>query len=419
MGFFASTRAVAVLLLILFTAPQATWADQNQNGTGNAITTEISTTQREAIASAARRALRFITLARNAIHNKDPVQARAQVRKARELLSLIEAARPTVRVKEHIWVVRQHMDYASSQDVINDLALIDAELLNLAHTLPTNKAHRHLQATQAYLEQNDSAAARRELDRLEASLVVVEFDLPLATSEQQIRLAQAALFRNRLAEADKNLGAAEESIQFVTLSGSARSASARTLLGRAAKNYADKNYAAAKVDLARAGERFRDAGKHADEKSREEAQKLAADIDALNDRIEGVADDHTHKFGNFLHRSAALIEREAQDLWLRYRQQQDANRTLRKLLDAKTHLHYAEHDLDTGRDHHAIRKELESTIIYLNEALNTADSPLRDRIIQLRMDVHALGNVLNGDREQARVRYEQVMADLMNLIHQP
>ena len=128
---------------------------------------------------------------------------------------------------------------------------------------------------------------------------------------------------------------------------------------------------------------------------------------------------YTHTLGNFLHRNAALIEREAEDLWLRYKRQRAANQTLRKLLDAKTHLHYAEHDLIKGRDSDSIRKDLESTDRYLEESLNEAEPPMREQISQLRKELHALEEDLDGDREQARARYEQMMADLLHLIHEP
>ena len=410
---------LATVLLSAIAVPHATWAKQNQDNAGNTLSSKASATQREAITYAALRTLRHITQARNAIHKNDIDQAREDVQQAQELLALIEAARPTIRLKEHIWVARQHMNYESAEDVINDLTLIDAELLSLGDLMPTAKAHRHLQSAQALMMKNDTRAARQELDRLEASLIFTEFDLPLAASEQQILAAQEALARNQPAVADKNLVAAEDSIQFITLGGSAPLVSSRTHLGRAATSYSDEYYAAAKADLAQASEWLRRAGNDADKKSRMEAQKLAAEIDALKDKLDNDSDDYTHTLGNFLHRNTALIEREAEDLWLRYKRQRAANQTLRKLLDAKTHLHYAEHDLIKGRDSDSIRKDLESADRYLEESLSEAEPPMREQISQLRKELHALEEDLDDDREQARARYEQMMADLLHLIHEP
>ncbi len=411
-----SMTAAVLLSAVVF--PYATWAKKDQGHVGDTVTSRAAATQREAITSAALRTLRHITRARNAIHKNDINQARVDVQQAQELLALIEAARPTVRLKEHIWVARQHMDYETAQDVINDLTLIDAELLSLGDIVPTAKAHRHLQSAQTLMMKNDTRAARQELDRLEASLVFTEFDLPLAVSEQQILAAQEALARNLPAAADKNLAAVEESIQFITLGGSAPLVSARTHLSRAAKNYADEYYAAARADLAQASEWLRKAGNDADEKSRKEAQILAAKIEALKDKLDNDADDHTHTLANFLHHIAVLTEREAEDLWLRYKQQRAANKTLRKLLDARTHLHYAEHDLTKGRNSDTIRKELESADRYLEESLSEAEPPMREQILQLRKEVLALEEDLDGDPEQARARYEQTMADLLHLIHE-
>jgi|GEM_PF-6792425 len=408
---------VTALLLSGIAATPPASAEQAQEVVSNAITSTVPAAQREAIASAALRMLRYITRARSAIHKNDLDQARQDVQQAHELMALIEAARPASRLKEYIWVTRQHMDYETAEDVIDDLTLIDAELLSLGDIMPTAQAHRHLQATQALMKKNDTKAARQELDRLEASLVFTEFDLPLAACEQQILAAQEALTRNQPAAADKNLVAAEESIQFITLGGGAALVSARTHLSRAVNNYHDEYFAAAKADLAQASEWLRRAGKDTDEKGRKEAQKLAANIDTLKDKLDAEADDHTKTLSVFLHRSVALIEREAEDLWLRYKRQQAANHTLRKLLDAKMHLYYGKIDLAQGRDTDSIRKELESTDRYLEEALNQAEPPVRERIKHLREEIHALEKNLDGDRKQVKAQYEQTMTNLVQLIH--
>jgi len=405
------------LLLSGIAATNPASAGQAQKLASNSITSTVPAAQREAITSAAIRTLRYITQARSAIHKNDLDQARQNVQQARELTALIEAARPASRLKEYIWVARQHMDYETAEDVIDDLTLIDAELLSLGDIMATAPAHRHLQATQALMKKNDTEAARQELDRLEASLVFTEFDLPLAACQQQILAAQEALARNQPAAADKNLVAAEESIQFITLGGGAALVGMRAHLSRAAKNYHDEYFAAAKADLAQASEWLRRAGKDGDEKSRKEAQKLAADIDALKDKLDAEADEHTHTLSAFFHRSVALIEREAEDLWLRYKLQQAANHTLRKLLDAKIHLYYGKIDLAQGRGTDSIRKEPESTDRHLEEALNQAEPPVRERIKILREEVHALEQNLDGDRKQVKARYEQTMTNLVQLIH--
>ena len=338
------------LLLSGIAATNPASAGQAQKLASNSITSTVPAAQREAITSAAIRTLRYITQARSAIHKNDLDQARQNVQQARELTTLIEAA-------------------------------------------------------------------RQELDRLEASLVFTEFDLPLAACQQQILAAQEALARNQPAAADKNLVAAEESIQFITLGGGAALVGMRAHLSRAAKNYHDEYFAAAKADLAQASEWLRRAGKDGDEKSRKEAQKLAADIDALKDKLDAEADEHTHTLSAFFHRSVALIEREAEDLWLRYKLQQAANNTLRKLLDAKIHLYYGKIDLAQGRGTDSIRKELESTDRYLEEALSQAEPPVSERIKHLREEVRALEQNLDGDRKQVKARYEQTMTNLVQLIH--
>jgi hypothetical protein len=407
---------ISALLLSVTTLPAAAWSAQDQDAGGDTVTSMVPDSQRDLIAAAALRTLRWITQARSAIHDNDLDQARQSVQEASEHLELIAAARPAARLKEHIWVARQHMGYETAQDVIGDLTVIDTELLRLGETMPTAKAREHLQAAEALVLKNDTEAARQQLDRLESALFFTEFDLPLAASEEQILAAQEALVRNEPAAADKNLVAAEESIQFVILGGSASLVGARIHLLRAAKNYADEYYAAARADLAQAREWLRRAGAGSNKKSRREAHKLAAQIDALKDKLDVEAEDYSHTLRGFVHRNWVMIEREAEDLWVRYKRQQAANHTLHKLLDARMHLYYAEHDLAAGRNAHTVKKELESTDAYLEEALVEARPAQRKRIFQLRNEIQALQTDIGGDPKQSAVRYEKAMADLQGVI---
>ncbi|MFQ5642607.1 MAG: YfdX family protein [Thiogranum sp.] len=374
--------------------------------------------QRKAIGSAAIRTLRYVTRARSAIHGKDLKTAEQDLERARELLDLVRAARPAASIKEHIWVARQHMEYETAAEVRDDLMLIDAELVNLAGTTPTLEAHRHLQAAQSLLLADDVPAARTELDRLEAALVFTELDLPLAAAEEQIITAQALLTEGKTDAADKTLAAAEESIQFLAVLGSTPLARARDDLHSAADNYLEKHYAAARADLARAGSWLRLASERSAEKGKQGAQQLADEIEALGKRIEQETGNRAHTLGGFIHRSLALIEHEAESMWLRYRQQQAINKTLRGLIDAKLHLFYAGHELESDHDDALMRarEELRRADRYLGEALQEAQPEIRERITAVRVEIAAMEAGLDGDREDAKARYEETMADLRRLI---
>jgi len=80
------------------------------------------------------------------------------------------------------------------------------------------------------------------------------------------------------------------------------------------------------------------------------------------------------------------------------------------------HLYYAEHDLIKGRNTDTIRKELQSTNRYLEQALSQAEPPVRERIEHLRKQVQALEQDLGGDRGQLETRYQQAMSELIQLI---
>ncbi len=103
----------------------------------------ISTADESAISSAAVKVLRHIATARGAIHDNDLEQAQADLKQARELIDIIKASLPTAKVKDHIWVAKEHLDYKSTEDVIPDLIPIYAELDNIEDLVPVEQAKKH------------------------------------------------------------------------------------------------------------------------------------------------------------------------------------------------------------------------------------------------------------------------------------
>lgn len=375
-----------------------------------------SVAQREAAASIAVRTLRYITQARSAIHDNNINKALQNLQWARELLELIKAATPTSQIKGHIWVANEHMKYETAEETIEDLVLIDFELANLEGVIPAAVVRRHLMKAREALEASDKKTARQEMERMLDSLIVTEIDLPLAATEQQIQMAKELLIQNKPDAADEKLKTAEESVQFLSMGGNSPLARAWSHLRQALKEYANEYYAAAKAELAQASQWLRQASKRADTKGKYEAQDLAAKVDALREKLGVKADDYTHTLSGFIHRSVALIEREAEELWLRYKRQQTINTTLRKLMDAKLHFKYAEHELKEGDNIKSIRKELEKTEGYLEEAQNMAEPKIRKRIKYIRQEVRSLENDLGSDQGNDTPRYDRIMADLRALI---
>lgn len=58
---------------------------------------------------------------------------------------------------------------------------------------------------------------------------------------------------------------------------------------------------------------------------------------------------------------------------------------LRKLMDAKLHFNYAEHELKESDKVKSIKKELEKTDGYLEEAYKMAEPQIRERIKYIRV----------------------------------
>jgi len=409
-------RSVAAGLLLGGIISTATASAVTNQDYSNVACRFDSFAQRKATASIAVRTLRYITQARSAIHDNNIDEALQNLRRARELVELIKGARPTARIKEHIWVASEHMKYESAEETIEDLVLIDFELANLEGVIPAAAARRHLMKAREALEAGDKKTARQEMERMADSLIITEIDLPLATTEQQIQTAKELLLQNKHDAADEKLKMAEEGVQFLSIGGNPSLARARTHLRKALKEYANEYYAAAKAELAQASQWLREASKRADAKRKHEAQELAAKVDALREKLATKNDDYTHTLSGFIHHSVALIEREAEELWLRYKRQQAINTMLRKLMDAKLHFNYAEHELKEGDKVKSIKKELEKTDGYLEEAYKMAEPQIRERIKYLRQEVRSLEQDLGSDRGNDTSRYDRILTDLRTLI---
>jgi len=85
-------------------------------------------------------------------------------------------------------------------------------------------------------------------------------------------------------------------------------------------------------------------------------------------------------------------------------------------MDAKLHFKYAEHELKEGDNIKSIRKELEKTEGYLEEAQNMAEPKIRKRIKYIRQEVRSLEKDLGSDQGNDTPRYDRIMADLRALI---
>jgi len=167
------------------------------------------------VTGAGTRVLVCLAEARGAIQEKDASSARAELRKAENLLDLIRSTLPTAVVKDRIWVARRHLEYEEAQQVVPDLVPIDQELILLEDFVPTGEARSHLEKARRLLESGDKQAGLEELEAVDAAVVYEEVDLPISETEAHVSRALSELAIGETEKADAALEAAENSVQII------------------------------------------------------------------------------------------------------------------------------------------------------------------------------------------------------------
>ena len=238
-----------------------------------------------ALSNAAARVLRHIAQARGAIHDQDLDQARRELDQARKLIAIIKAARPTVRLRDHIWTADRHLDYEDTEEVGEDLIPIEAQLTELEGLIPTQEIHRHIAQAHRQLQAGNKAAAHKALKAAEEAVVLSEADLPLSVAEREVIAAQGFLDKHQLAQADQALKAAEDSVVVTSIGAETPLGQAHAGFWEASKAYAARQYTAARENLDKANHWLKDALESSDQAIRAQAVKLKRAMDELQDKL--------------------------------------------------------------------------------------------------------------------------------------
>ena len=286
----------------------------------------VSPSEQRIMARSAARVLRQIADARSAIAANDIEKARSDLQQSRNLIDILKSQQPTAKVRDHIWVARQHLDYDSTEEVTADLVPIEAGLTEIEDFVPVEKARRHTRIAREHLKKGDKAGARKELKAADAALIYTEVDLPLSGTERQVIAAQKALDNQQPTQADKALKRAEDGVQILSAAVAAPITQARDSIWQATRNYSARHYAAAKADLAEAGAWLDKAAQSADKTTREEAAKLKHSLEGLKGKMNKTAKDAGAGLSSLWQRSKALAERESEKasaIWGRLRSESD------------------------------------------------------------------------------------------------
>ncbi len=229
---------------------------------------------------AAAKVLRLIASARGAIHKEDYDKASKDLVKAKVLLKMIESNLPTEKIKDHIWVAKEHLDYESTEKVKDDLVPIAYDLTELKGIIPIKKARKYLKKANNGLTKGDKKAARKALSELEKSVIIMEVDVPISSTQRHILAAESYLLQGEPGFADQELQQAENSVVLLGAVGEIKRS-----LWRATMDYAAGRYKAAKRELDKAGKEVEHALKSSDKDTRDAAMKLKRDIQRLADKL--------------------------------------------------------------------------------------------------------------------------------------
>ena len=380
------------------------------------------------LASTAAKVLCAIAQARGSIHEKNIVQATHGLHKARTLIDLLKAVRPTARVKDHIWVAKKHLDYEPTEKVALDLIPIDLALTNLEYFIPVTEAKAHLQAAHKSLINKDKAGAKKHLEAVDHSLVYTEVDLPLAATEHHLGTAQELLADNKPRKADAALEDAEAGVEFISLSVDAPIVHAKKSLWQGMEAYAAGNVDAGKIDLKQAGVWLTHAMQTRDEEVKAEATALAGELRTLAADTKSQGSAIKIALQSLWRKTKALTEREAAQAvvgWQDFRKQSTTTMPLQNttklkvdLTDAKFHMTCAEIFEFITHEGDKARTAIEKAQMHLKAAEELANGRIKAEIQGLNQESELIRKELMKKGNSNMNRYMKVKNDIHQFLQE-
>ena len=408
---------IASILTVSAVVIQNVLADEVRENLSISPGRTITPAEERIMARSAAHILRYIADARSAIAANDIAKATSDLQQSLNLIDILKLQQPTVKVRDHIWVAKKHLEYESTEEVAEDLVPIEADLTKIEDFVPVEEARKHIRSAGAYLKKGDKAGAKKELEAADAALIYTEVDLPLSNTERQITAALKALNNQQLAKADKALKQAEDGVQILSVAITAPITKARDSIWQASKDFAARHYAAAKKDLAKASEWLDKAAHSTDKTTREEAMKLKEDLEKLKMQMNMTAQGAGAGMSRLWQRSQALVERESEKASAAWGKLHDEIATKEDLIEAKLHLTYAQTAQFVKGKSEEVSSELDKAQGYLDKAAKTSDKALKSKIHTMMDELKQLKANLHDKSSKAHARYDQLKADLRQTIH--
>lgn len=362
----------------------------------------ISPQDEETISATAVKVLRHIAEARGALQgeNADSEKAKAQLDQSGKLLDIIQAALPTARIKDHIWVAGKQLEYESSREVLPDMIPIYASLEELVDYLPRAKAKASLEKAGQAVNEGDKSTAQEQLRAVDDALLYLEADLPLRSTRNLVDQARDLLAAEDTKGADQALAFAEDNVVFVSMSFDSPLTEAKAALTRAVQNQRLGEKAYAKADLDAAVSQLERAAQSTDPITRDKANDLVGAVRELNAMLETDNQDFSLRAQSAWHRVKAMSERNAEYIstgWQRFR----ADDGVRKaLIEAKLQLAYARIDRFIAKDPAAAKVEIAEAMGYLEAAAQKVPALLQEQVNNLTGEVGRLSAALESNNTQ-------------------
>jgi YfdX protein len=353
------------------------------------------------ISSTAVKVLRHIAAARGALQSEKPdtEKAKVQLNQSEKLLDIIQAALPTTKIKDRIWVAKKHLEYEDSEEVLPDLIPIDTSLEELVDFLPTTKAKAHLDNAKQALKKGDKSKAAEQLQEMDDALFYVEADLPLSSTRHLVDQARSALAKGKVdaKAADRALAEAEDNVVFVSMSFDSPLTQAKAALYRAWQNVDLGEKGMAKTDLNAAVKYLERAAKNTDKVTRDVANSLISDVRDLHNLIETDGKGVSAKVESAWRRANAMTERSAEYIstgWQRFRAEGAGKKDL---IESKLQLAFARIDRFNAKDDAAAKVELAEAKGYLDAAVKQVSVKNKPEVQKLMTQMADLEKALSAN----------------------
>lgn len=408
------------VLVTVFLIPTTGWGERIQEDIKITEGKPLSSQEERILSLTAAKVLRAIAQARGAIHEKNVTQAETDLQEVQTLIALIKAARPTTRIRDHIWVAKKHLDYESTEKVALDLIPIDMALTELAYVIPVEEAKTHLDAAHKSLTMEDKPAAKKHLEAVNEALVYTEVDLPLSATEQHVLTAKQLLQNHKPKEADAALAAAEDGVEYISISMNSPITQAKKSLWAAMQAYTSGQYVSAKAHLKRAATWLNRIAQGGEATVDTEAQHLAAEVTALTGDVEKSGETVKASLNALWEKLTALSTREAEKVaaGAHLQQKYESRMALKvNLIEAKFHVSYAETSALMLHDQKRAITELEQVQKHLSTAAEEADSQYKGKIEAAEREATILQQSLTTHGPTLVKNFADLKMDLRRLLH--